>query len=88
MAGDSPQHLASSCREPLDELCTADDARGWFTVEKDRVALPFKGDATECSGQRFPAGPLDGCLQARAWPVRGVDGGLVAGRHLREGLQG
>ena len=43
MAGDSPQHLASSCREPLDELCTADDARGWFTVEKDRVALPFRG---------------------------------------------
>ena len=76
-------HLASSCLEPLDELCAADDARRWLTVGEDRVALPFQGDATERGGQRFPAGAFDGCLQARAAPVRGVDGGLVAGRHLR-----
>jgi hypothetical protein len=76
-------HLTSSGLEPLDELRAADDARGWLTVCEDRVALPFEGDATESGGQRFPAGAFDGCLQARAWPVRGGDGGLVAGRHLR-----
>ena len=76
-------HLASSRVESFDQLLTADDARGWFAVEKDRVALPFEGNATESGGQRFPAGALDGGLQARAWPVRGGDGGLVAGRHLR-----
>ena len=57
-------HLTSSCLEPLDELCAADDARGWLTVCEDRVALPFEGDATERGGQRFPAGARDGCLQA------------------------
>ena len=76
-------HLTSSCLEPFDELCAADDARGWLTVGEDRVSLPFQRDTTESGGQRFPAGAFDGCLQARAWPVRGGDGGLVAGRHLR-----
>src|SRR6476659_3450306 len=76
-------HLASSCLEPFDPPPTTDDARGALAADQDRVALPFEGNATECGGQRFPAGAFDGCLQARAWPVRGVDGGLVAGRHLR-----
>ena len=36
-------HLTSSCLEPLDELCAADDVRRRFTVGEDRVALPFQG---------------------------------------------
>ncbi len=56
-------HLKSSSLEPLDELCAADDARGWLTVGENRVSLPFQRDATESGGQRFPAGAFDGCLQ-------------------------
>ena len=47
-------HLTSSCLEPLDELCAADDARGWLTVGEDRGGLPSQGDATESGGQRCP----------------------------------
>ena len=75
--------LTSSCLEPLDQLGAADDARGWLAVGEDRFPLLFQGEATEGGGQRFLAGAFDNHLQAGAWPVRCVDGGLVTGRHLR-----
>jgi hypothetical protein len=66
--------------EPGDQF-PAGGGRDCRTVVEDRFLLSFQRDTTEPGDQWFPACPLDGGLEARAFPVRGVHFGLVFAGH-------
>ena len=75
--------LARVPQEPGDDLLAGVNAPAGSAVDDDRGFLPFEGDAAEPSDQGLLVALADADgLEASAWPVRGLDGGLVAGAVL------
>ena len=78
-----PAELASARQEPSDQLLGWVDRPGHEAVGEDRLLLPLEGNTSEPGHQGLLADTSDAGLEARSWPMRCVDLGLVTGRHLR-----
>src|SRR5882762_3620317 len=70
-------HLAPTVEEPIDQLDSTADSRGWFTVDDGRVLLLPQRDAVKLCDQWFPIDAFNNSLEALARPIWCLDGGVV-----------